>query len=81
LGDGHLAQSDPKAAKGSYQASLELRRELGDVRGEGWMLQKLASIAFTDGETDRAQSLREEARHCAVTSGDRELEALCAKMR
>ena len=59
LGDAHRAMSDSYAAAAAYEESLEIRRRIGDRRGEGWMLLRLGRV--------------EEARRIAEELADPEL--------
>jgi tetratricopeptide (TPR) repeat protein len=61
LGDVCLASGRLDEAQASVEASLALRRELSDRRGEGWMLERLARILV-------ARDLREAAARAAEES-------------
>lgn len=80
LGDVHAAQGDVAAARRCYLASLALRRALADRRGEGWMLQKLAAVAVTDGDIEAAQVEGAAAAEIATALGDAELAGACARI-
>ncbi|HET7274466.1 MAG TPA: tetratricopeptide repeat protein, partial [Longimicrobiaceae bacterium] len=78
LGDISMELGDPQTAEYHYKQSLELRRRIGDRRGEGWMLYKLARNN-TDGNGTRELAAR--ASHIAERCGDYELTAACDQLR
>lgn len=80
IGDTYRGENDHTKAKASYEASLEIRRELGDRRGEGWMLYRLALVSSAMRDQERAHKLRDDALRCAEASGDAELAQSCAAL-
>jgi serine/threonine protein kinase/tetratricopeptide (TPR) repeat protein len=77
LGDAHLADGEAEAAIDHYDASLDIRRRIGDRRGEGWMLHHRARAAGIAGDEDSATAFRQEALRIAETIGDEELRQAC----
>lgn len=73
LGDALLEQRDPDGAEEAYSESLEIRRELGDESGEGWMLLKLADVEERRGALDRVRELNGRAYRIASRLGDEDL--------
>jgi hypothetical protein len=73
LASGRLAQ-----ARASVEESLALRRELGDSRGEAWMLERLARVSLAQGDRDTAESARNEAAVIATAIDDGALHAALA---
>jgi hypothetical protein len=53
-----------------YQASLDIRREVGDRKGEAWMLYHLAAINVESGSPNEAGALLKQSRSIAVETED-----------
>ena len=49
--------------------SLSLRREIGDIGGSGWCLEKLAEIALTNGQKGSASRQVEDFQRAARLFG------------
>jgi tetratricopeptide (TPR) repeat protein len=77
LGDLHRESAELSAAERDYRRSLQLRRALGDRRGEGWMLAQLAQLELAQGRADRARDLAGEAAAIAAECGDDALRERC----
>jgi len=67
-------------AAASYMASLEIRREVGDRKGEAWMLYHLASISLSGGSHDEASKLLNQARRVAGEVADQRLIAAIERL-
>ncbi len=78
LGDVLLARGANEAAALRYEASLALRRQIGDRRGEGWMLHHIARACARAGDGARARESAEAAASIAVELGDAALSAAVA---
>src|SRR5262249_19741794 len=81
LGDVQRAEGATGDARESYEASLSVRRAIGDHRGEGWVLQKLAALAFATKDRDRAELLRTDALRVAESCADAALRMACEEMQ
>ncbi len=64
-----------------YAASLEIRQEIGDRKGEGWMSHHLARILFSQGGEEQALPLLNRATAIAVETGDQQLGDACARLQ
>jgi serine/threonine protein kinase/tetratricopeptide (TPR) repeat protein len=64
-----------------YRASLELRREINDLEGEGWMLHRLAEVYLTQGASDRAGDLLGQALTIANETGSERLKQACIRLQ
>jgi len=78
LGDVLLARGAHEAAAVRYEASLALRRQVGDRRGEGWMLHHVARACGRAGDDARARESAAAAAAIAVELDDTALSASCA---
>jgi tetratricopeptide (TPR) repeat protein len=78
LGDISSELGQTAAAVEYYQRSLEIRREIADVRGEGWMLYNLVRC---DAAAEQARDLIVRASQVAEECGDHELAAACEELR
>lgn len=78
---GHLARTvgDLSGALAYFEQSLELRRDLHDLGGEGWMLRRIAETLADLGEHDAATRAAAAASRIANETGDAELAAACGK--
>ncbi|HXW07338.1 MAG TPA: tetratricopeptide repeat protein [Vicinamibacterales bacterium] len=81
LGDLCWDNGEPDAAAAWYEQSRALRESIGDVRGEGWMLQRLARARIARQERDAADHLLARAAELAVRCSDEELMEACAQIR
>jgi tetratricopeptide (TPR) repeat protein len=68
-------------AREYYAASLEIRQEIGDRKGEGWMSHHLARVLFSEGGREQALPLLNRATAIAVETGDQQLGAACARLQ
>jgi tetratricopeptide (TPR) repeat protein len=73
LGDALFEMRDLGRAECAYSDSLELRRALGDERGEAWMLVKLSDVEVRRGALDRVRELNSRAYDIASRLEDEEL--------
>jgi hypothetical protein len=71
----------PDDALNWYEQSLRLRVEIGDQRGEGWMLQRLARLHTAKGDRDDAEVLLRRAADLSVYCSDEELMEACEHVR
>jgi tetratricopeptide (TPR) repeat protein len=74
-------RSELERAHDGYTRSLAIRRELGDRRGEGWMLCGLGRIHLARGEADAARAAANEAAAIARECADAELAVACERLR
>jgi len=81
LGDVYFEMKWYREALPYYGASMQLRWDLGDRKGEGWMLQRLARVYAAQGETGRARDSTTQAVKIAEEIGDMELLAACGSLR
>ncbi|HUF75119.1 MAG TPA: tetratricopeptide repeat protein, partial [Longimicrobiales bacterium] len=81
LGDISADRDYMRAAAVHYLRSLEIRRRIGDVRGEGWMLHGLARCELTRGDPFRVREHAAAAARIAEECGDHELASACASLR
>jgi predicted ATPase len=74
---GHIAVGDdPAAARGFYERSLQLARELGDIRRIASILNGLAIIYTAEDDLDRAEPLLQESLAIDRQRGDHDGVAL-----
>ena len=73
------AQADQ--ASDWYDRSLHTRRSIGDLRGEGWMLQRLARVRASRGDREQADTLLEQAAELSIRCTDEELMDACHQLR
>ena len=81
MGDVYCDLGEPEQALERYQASLDIRREIGDQRGEGWMLHALAKVHAAQGRITQAGDCTEQATAIAQASGDEDLRLACDQLR
>ena len=79
LGDIGRELGDEDAAGRAYCESLQLREDTGDRTGEGWMLERLASLQRT-GDVAARHGLAERAVRIAAETNNHELEAACRRL-
>jgi hypothetical protein len=63
-----------------YLASLELRREVGDRQGEGWMLHHLAKVC-AESEPERSHELLGQALAIAREISSEQLKKACIQLQ
>jgi hypothetical protein len=63
-----------------YRASLELRREVGDRQGEGWMLHHLAKV-YAQSEPERSRELLGQALAIAGEISSEQLKKACIRLQ
>ncbi|HYW50506.1 MAG TPA: tetratricopeptide repeat protein [Gemmatimonadaceae bacterium] len=80
LGDVCLAAGRLDEARMHVERSQALRQQLGDRRGEGWMLERLARIDVARGDPDSAVRCALEGARFAVEVGDVALERALAAL-
>ncbi|HUF25835.1 MAG TPA: tetratricopeptide repeat protein [Gemmatimonadaceae bacterium] len=76
----HDDEYDDRAME-CYTRSLEIRRQIGDRSGEGWMLHHLARTELQGGLIDRFGRHAAEAEQIATECEDAELIASCRQLR
>jgi tetratricopeptide (TPR) repeat protein len=81
LGDICWDDGQPDEALEWYERSLRLRVEIGDGRGEGWMLQRLARLHAAKGDREDAEDLLRRAADLSVHCSDEELMEACEQVR
>lgn len=81
LGDSFWAAGDHREAALWYERSLHKRTAIADVRGEGWMLQRLARSRAALGERAEADALLTRATGIATQCSDEELMEECVRLR
>jgi tetratricopeptide (TPR) repeat protein/class 3 adenylate cyclase len=81
IGDLLVARDDIDHAFEQYSRSLEIRRSIGDRRGEGWMLHSVARCELARGEPYRVREHLIAATRLADQCGDAELAAVCTQLR
>jgi tetratricopeptide (TPR) repeat protein/class 3 adenylate cyclase len=77
LGDVYFGMERYLEALPCYMGSLRLRPDLGDRRGEGWMLQRLARVFAAQGCGERSRYTAGRATAIAAEIGDEELSKTC----
>jgi tetratricopeptide (TPR) repeat protein len=77
IGDVYRERGDCVEAATHYRRSLEIRREIGDRLGEGWMLHRLAAAESSNGQTPQTRQWAAEASRIAESEGDSELLEAC----
>jgi serine/threonine protein kinase/tetratricopeptide (TPR) repeat protein len=81
LGDICWDDGQPDEALDWYERSLRLRVEIGDGRGEGWMLQRLARLHAAKGDREDVDDLLRRAADLSVHHSDEELMEACEQVR
>ena len=81
LGDLCHDIGDGEGAIEHYTSSLEIRGDIGDRRGAGWMLHHLARAHQLRGATVEARECATAAAAAAEEMGDEELAASCEALR
>lgn len=81
MGEAYTAMGDQEKATKCYETSLEIRRELGDRRGEGWMLYHLARLNASRGANEQAREQMAEAASIAAEVEDPDLRKVCDEAR
>jgi tetratricopeptide (TPR) repeat protein len=81
IGDLLVDRDDVDRAIGQYSRSLEIRRAIGDRRGEGWMLHSVARCELARGEPYRVREHLIAATRLADECGDAELAGACKQLR
>jgi tetratricopeptide (TPR) repeat protein len=67
-------------ARECYDVSLDIRREIGDRKGEGWMLHHLAGVLMSQGDREQGLALLDQATAVALETGDQQLGQACARL-
>ena len=80
LGDVHVEMGLLEEALPYYGASLQLRWDLEDRKGEGWVLHQLARLYAAQNQTDRANESAAQAAKIAEEIGDEELLKACRRL-
>jgi len=72
--------SELQRALEHYQESLRIRREIGDKKGEGWMLHRLAEAYVAQDSLDFARRYLTQALTIAEECENRKLQDACAQL-
>jgi tetratricopeptide (TPR) repeat protein/class 3 adenylate cyclase len=80
IGDVYREKGDSIEALVHYRRSLEIRREIGDRQGAGWMLHHLAMTQRSTGQTEHVHEWTLEASEIAESEGDAELIEACRQL-
>jgi tetratricopeptide (TPR) repeat protein len=80
LGDIFFDEMSLDLASEHYRASLEIRREIGDRKGEGWLSHHLARLLFLQADEQKGQARLTEALAIASDTGDQQLAEACASL-
>jgi tetratricopeptide (TPR) repeat protein len=80
LGEVALDRGDPTGARRCFRASLAIRRDIRDRRGEAWMRHALARTEMRSGRSDAALRQVLVLRGLALTLDDGELLAACDEL-
>jgi tetratricopeptide (TPR) repeat protein len=80
LGDWYWEAGEVERAAEWYDRSLRVRQTIGDVRGEGWMLQRLARARDAAGDRQDARALLARATNLSSQCSDEELMHACADL-
>jgi tetratricopeptide (TPR) repeat protein len=80
MGDVYAAIGKPNEALVQYEASLQLRKDLEDRSGEGWMLFRIAQVEASRDQWDRALDVVGQALEIADECGDEKLTAACERL-
>ena len=80
LGDMWRARGLPGTAVTCFEQSLALRCALGDRRGEGWMLLRIAETLAAKGDASRARETAAEAMAIAEACRDARLTDACTQI-
>jgi tetratricopeptide (TPR) repeat protein/class 3 adenylate cyclase len=81
LGELEESLDELSTAAGLYERSLAIRREIGDRRGEAWMLHHLAQVAIARGTLAEADEYIAAAAQAANDCDDEQLVQACARLR
>ena len=81
LGELEHAAADYESAIDRFEASLEIRREVGDRPGMGWMFYRMARSNAALESPRRARELASSAREIAEEVGDGELVEACRNLK
>jgi tetratricopeptide (TPR) repeat protein len=81
LGDLATQKGRLEEAFERYQTSLEIRRAIGDRKGEGWMLLRSAQVQRRRGSVAAAEDLLSEAATAATGCEDPKLREQCIKLQ
>ena len=80
LGDIARDQADYEQALGHYGQSLEIRWDIDDRAGEGWMLERIAQVHKLQGEIKTAKKEVQKALEIALECGEQKLEEACRQL-
>ena len=80
LGDWYWESHDVERAAEWYERSLQTRQSIGDERGEGWMLQRLARARAAAGDHECARTMLTRAQDLSSQCSDEELMHACAEL-
>ncbi len=81
LGDSYWDAGESEEAAGWYERSAAKRTAIGDARGEGWMLQRLARVKVALGDRAQADALLARATAVSTQCSDEELMDECMQLR
>jgi tetratricopeptide (TPR) repeat protein len=80
MGDVYSDLGEHDQALRHYHASLDLRREIGDRRGEGWMLHALALAYAAQNLYTQASACAAQALAIAEEGTDEDLRQACVQV-
>ena len=81
MGDIYCELGDYAEARHRYQASHNIRRDIGDRQGEGWMLHALAQVDAAQNLYMQAHGDIEQALSIAQECADENLRRACIQVR
>ena len=76
----YLQTGDLEKALTHYGQSLEIRWEIEDRAGEGWMFERIAQVHALQGKAEDAKKEAKKALEIARECGDIRLEAACRRL-
>ncbi len=74
------ARGLPRTALTCFEQSLSVRSMLGDRKGEGWMLLRIAETLAATGDESKARETAAEAMAIAEVCGDKRLADACTQI-
>jgi len=81
MGDIYRDLGEYDQALHQYRTSIDIRREIGDRKGEGWMLYSLASIYSLQKLRDQVHDCTNQALTIAEECRDEGLRRVCNQIR
>ena len=81
LGDVHYEMSKPDEALRCYDLALKIRQDIGDRKGEGWMMYHLARVHASQGAKESARDYVNQASRIAKECKAEKLQEICNKLQ